>query len=418
MPTSVLVVDDDAAFRTLVVRMLARMGFTVIGEAGTVAEAASAAAGLRPDALLVDVGLPDGDGIALARTVAALPWRPRVVLTSTDRDATSCEGARAAGAVGFIPKDELAHGTLGGLLGGDGGRGGATESMSVPPPETEFEEFFDLSIDLLCVVGFDGYFKRVNPSLERTLGFEKPELFAQTVFDITHPDDVEPSRKALAQLAEGRDIVGFESRVICADGTIRWLQWNTHTMPERGVVYGVARDVSERRAADAELREAQRMLEASRDELRLLADEQAALRRVAMLVARGAPPPEVFHAVAEELGQLLDVASSGLIRYEEPDVARLVAGWGRLGEIVAVGARLALGGQNVVTEIARTGKPARMDDFAGTASGSIGQRAQRLKTETSIGGPVMVAGRLWGALIVASVDGRSLPADTGRRVAS
>jgi DNA-binding NarL/FixJ family response regulator len=119
MPTSVLVVDDDAAFRTLVVRMLARMGFTVIGEAGTVAEAASAAAGLRPDALLVDVGLPDGDGIALARTVAALPWRPRVVLTSTDRDATSCEGARAAGAVGFIPKDELANGSLGGLLGGD-----------------------------------------------------------------------------------------------------------------------------------------------------------------------------------------------------------------------------------------------------------------------------------------------------------
>ena len=125
--------------------------------------------------------------------------------------------------------------------------------MGVPPhlpqAETDLEEFFDLSIDLLCVVGLDGYFKRVNASLERTLGYEKPELFSQTVFDITHPDDVEPSREALAQLAEGRDIVGFESRVICADGAVRWLQWNTRTMPERGVVYGVARDVTDRRKA-------------------------------------------------------------------------------------------------------------------------------------------------------------------------
>jgi DNA-binding NarL/FixJ family response regulator len=116
MPTSVLVVDDDPAFRRLVVRMLAGMGFAVVGEAGTVAEATIAAADLRPDALLLDVGLPDGDGITLAGTVAALPWHPRVVLTSTDRDVTTCEGARAIGAAGFIPKDELANGSLGRLL--------------------------------------------------------------------------------------------------------------------------------------------------------------------------------------------------------------------------------------------------------------------------------------------------------------
>jgi DNA-binding NarL/FixJ family response regulator len=117
MPTSVLVVDDDPAFRGLVVRMLARMGFAVVGEVGTVAEAESAAAALRPDAALVDVGLPDGNGLALARTLAALPWGPRVVLTSTDRDATTCEGARSIGAAGFIPKDDLPDGSLDLLLG-------------------------------------------------------------------------------------------------------------------------------------------------------------------------------------------------------------------------------------------------------------------------------------------------------------
>jgi CheY-like chemotaxis protein len=117
MATSVLVVDDDVAFRRLAVRMLVRMGFAVVGEAGTVAEASTAAAELRPDAALVDVGLPDGDGIELARSLAALPWRPRVVLTSTDREVTSSEGARLVGAVAFIAKDELPEGSLARLLG-------------------------------------------------------------------------------------------------------------------------------------------------------------------------------------------------------------------------------------------------------------------------------------------------------------
>ena len=89
---------------------------------------------------------------------------------------------------------------------------------------------------------------------------------------------------------------------------------------------------------------------ANREQLTRLADEQAALRRVATLVARGAPPDEVFDAVAKELGRLLDVASSGLVRFEEDDTARVVAGWGRLGEVVPIGARLPIGGNNVITQ--------------------------------------------------------------------
>jgi DNA-binding NarL/FixJ family response regulator len=116
--TSVLVVDDDPTFRGLAVRMLVRLGFAVVGEAGTVAAATSAAAALRPEAALVDVGLPDGDGIALAGILAALPWRPRVVLTSTDRDATTPEGARSVGAAGFIAKGDLPNGALVRLLNG------------------------------------------------------------------------------------------------------------------------------------------------------------------------------------------------------------------------------------------------------------------------------------------------------------
>jgi DNA-binding NarL/FixJ family response regulator len=80
------------------------------------------AASLRPDAALVDIGLPDGDGVTLSRQLAALPWRPRVLLTSSDRDAASPENARDAGAVGFVAKDDLPDASLAQLLAQRDGR--------------------------------------------------------------------------------------------------------------------------------------------------------------------------------------------------------------------------------------------------------------------------------------------------------
>ena len=181
----------------------------------------------------------------------------------------------------------------------------------VPQSETELEEFFDLSIDPMSIVGFDGEFKRANASFLRLLGYTKPELFSRSALDIVHPDDVERSREALAQLAAGHDVARFEARVICADGAVRWLEWSTRTMPERGVVYSVGRDTTERRRVEAELHEAQRLLEESRDDLRVLVDEQAALRRVATLVAQGVASSELFGAVAREVGTLSAPISPG-----------------------------------------------------------------------------------------------------------
>ena len=154
----------------------------------------------------------------------------------------------------------------------------------------------------------------------------------------------------------------------------------------------------------------------TREQLARLAHEQAALRRVATLVAREAPPADVFDAVAEELGRLLDAASSGLVRFEDEHTATVVAGWGRLGDEVPTGTRLPLGGVNVMTKIARSGRPARIDDFAGEASGEIGEHAHRLKTRTAVGGPIRVAGRLWGAMIAATLEGASMPTDAGPRL--
>jgi CheY-like chemotaxis protein len=116
---SVLVVDDDPEFRKLAGRLLIVGGLTVVGEADSVAAGRAAATRLEPSAILIDVELPDGDGVTLARELAALPWHPRIVLTSIDRDITTTDEARAAGARAFVNKADLPNAPLEQLLGGE-----------------------------------------------------------------------------------------------------------------------------------------------------------------------------------------------------------------------------------------------------------------------------------------------------------
>jgi CheY-like chemotaxis protein len=117
MLSSILVVDDDAAVRGLVVRILRSWGHTAIGEAGSVAEALAYADAQRPDVVLVDVGLPDGDGFSLTRRLRGKPWPMRVVVFSSDADPANIAAAARAGAIGFFPKDELLSPVLRRLLG-------------------------------------------------------------------------------------------------------------------------------------------------------------------------------------------------------------------------------------------------------------------------------------------------------------
>jgi DNA-binding NarL/FixJ family response regulator len=117
MRGSVLVVDDDPAFRRVVRAVLATFGLGVAGEAPTAAAAMAEAAALRPEAVLVDIGLPDRDGIALAHDLVALPWRPRVLLTSTNPEAATSAEVSSSGAQGFILKEELLNASLPDLFG-------------------------------------------------------------------------------------------------------------------------------------------------------------------------------------------------------------------------------------------------------------------------------------------------------------
>ena len=178
-----------------------------------------------------------------------------------------------------------------------------------PPSESELKLFFDLALDLMVITGFDGYFKRVNPAVVRTLGFSNQELLTRRYTDFLHPDDVQPTDDEFAKLqAGGNEVIGYENRLRCADGSVRWVQWNSRTLPERGFAFAVGRDVTERRAADAELREAQRMLEASRAELaasraRIVAAADEERRRVVRDLHDGAQQRLVHTTITLKLAQ-------------------------------------------------------------------------------------------------------------------
>jgi PAS domain S-box-containing protein len=292
-----------------------------------------------------------------------------------------------------------------------------SEPPSVPQSQSELEEFFALALDLMVIVGFDGYYKRVNPAYERTLGYPLRELLSRPVLEFVHPDDLPSVRDKFGELAggDGDDVIGVEHRVICRDGSVRWLQWNSRTMPERGVIFAVGRDVTDRRRADAELRAAHRMVEASRDELARLAEEQAALRRVATLVAHGTSPEEVFAAVANEVGLLLSVDLANVRRYEPDDTFTFVAS---AGGRFPVGSRWALEGQrNLATLVFETGRPARIDNYA-EATGPLAEDIRAEGIRSAVATPIIVEGRLWGLMTVGSSQEQPLPTDTEARLAS
>jgi GAF domain-containing protein len=151
-----------------------------------------------------------------------------------------------------------------------------------------------------------------------------------------------------------------------------------------------------------------------------LAEEQAALRRVATLVAQATPPERVFAAVAEEVGRLLALDFAILVRYDPQDTLEVVGAWTRTGAPppTPVGGRLPLGGRNVTTVVYQTGRPARID--YSHVSGVIGQVASRdWGLRSSVGVPVSAESKVWGCIVVAfSGQEPLLPADTEARLAS
>jgi len=116
-----------------------------------------------------------------------------------------------------------------------------------------FERFFTLSIDLFAIAGLDGYFKRLNPAWEKTLGFTNDELLARPYLEFVHPEDRERTLAEAEKLRSGSETPAFENRYLCKDGSYRWLLWSARLEPESQLIYASARDLTERRRAADDL---------------------------------------------------------------------------------------------------------------------------------------------------------------------
>jgi GAF domain-containing protein len=148
-----------------------------------------------------------------------------------------------------------------------------------------------------------------------------------------------------------------------------------------------------------------------------LAEERAALLRVATLVARGGRPKELFAAVTEEVARVLSAEYVGLSRYESGGTVTLIAGSGKRGDEVPVGRRWTLGGKNINTRVFETRRPAWINGYA-DASGPLGLTAREKGVGSGVGTPIIVEGHLWGVMAVHSLLGEALPADRAARLAN
>jgi PAS domain S-box-containing protein len=160
------------------------------------------------------------------------------------------------------------------------------------------EDFFEQSLDNACIAGFDGYFKRVNPAWTRTLGWTEQELLSRATIDFVHPEDRERTLAGRSRLREGQALGPLVNRYLCKDGSYRWFEWRSVAEPNRGLVFGSARDVTDQKLAEERLREANAAREKLEQQL-ILAGRMAAVGTLAAGVAH-----EINNPLAQVSGNL------------------------------------------------------------------------------------------------------------------
>jgi PAS domain S-box-containing protein len=302
------------------------------------------------------------------------------------------------GAAAVLPWVILAGGLLVVALGGALGLNAARRARA----QEELDRIFTMSQDLIAVADFDGRFTRVNPAAGEILGYTEEELLARPYIDLVHPADRDSTAAQAEAIARGSVATSFENRYRRKDGSFSVLEWTTTPDVAHGLMYAVARDVTARRDAEAQ---------ATR-----LAEEQAALRRVATLVARQTPQAEVFGSIAAEICRLLAVDAAVIVRYEDDRFRVVVASAGPAADMVPIGTREPLGGdENVVSAVFRTRRAARIDDYR-SESGRFAARAVESGIRSAVGTPIMVEGRLWGTMLALTRDAPLAP-DTEPRIA-
>jgi PAS domain S-box-containing protein len=136
--------------------------------------------------------------------------------------------------------------------------------------EQERERIFTLSRDMLCIAGFDGYFKKLNPAWERTLGYTEADLLAQPYIEFIHPDDRQSTLAESKNVHSGSEVIAVENRYRCKDGSYRWFMWNAIAVVEDQLIYATARDITERKRSEEVLQKTNAELRQALQEVKVL----------------------------------------------------------------------------------------------------------------------------------------------------
>lgn len=250
-PLKVLMVEDSPDDELLMVRELERGGYAPAHERVETAEAMREALDRKGwDVILADYSLPR---FSAPKALALLHERgldiPFIIVSGSIGEDIAVE-AMKAGAHDYFNKGNLVR-----LVPAvEREIRQAAERQERRRVAAERDRVFNLSIDMLCILGFDGYFRQVNPAFTRTLGWSREELLQSSVLDLVHPDDREATVGAERRLRAGNDLFLFENRCRCRDGTYRWASWNAVPFPRDGLIVAVARDITRKRADEEKMR--------------------------------------------------------------------------------------------------------------------------------------------------------------------
>lgn len=235
----ILIVDGEIIIARELEASLIGFGYEVTGIASTGREAIALAEQTAPNLILIDIALQgDLDGIEAAAEIQKRRLTPIIYLTA-HTDEETLQRAKMTRPSGYIVKpftERELRANIEMALYKD-------ESLR---REHELEErFFAVSIDMLCFLDFNGYFKRLGRAWEQTLGFSIDELLSKPFIEFVHPDDRERTLSQNRQVRAGGRARSFENRYLCKDGSYKWLLWNSVPDPEHQIIYAVARDITE-----------------------------------------------------------------------------------------------------------------------------------------------------------------------------